>query len=99
MIVRISGEGQYRLDDAHHGRLDELDDAVVAAVDGGDEAAYAQRFEELLAFVRNEGSELPDDELHGSDFILPPSDLTFAEAGAEFTGEGLIPDPPEGATA
>jgi len=24
--------------------------------------------------------------------ILPPADLTFQEAGREFTGEGLIPD-------
>ena len=32
MIVRISNEGQYRLDDGHHHRLDELDDTVVQAV-------------------------------------------------------------------
>ncbi len=99
MIVRISGEGQYELDDAHHGKLDELDDLVVAAVDGGDKDGYDQRFKDLLTFVRTEGKELPDDDLHGSDFILPPSDLTFEEAGQEFTGEGLIPDPPEGAAA
>ena len=37
MIVRISNEGQYRLDQSHHARLNELDDAVVAAVDRGDE--------------------------------------------------------------
>jgi len=24
--------------------------------------------------------------------ILPPADLSFAEAGEDFTGEGLIPD-------
>jgi len=24
--------------------------------------------------------------------ILPPADLSFEEAGREFTGEGLIPD-------
>jgi hypothetical protein len=24
--------------------------------------------------------------------ILPPADLTFQEAGKDFTGEGLIPD-------
>jgi hypothetical protein len=27
-----------------------------------------------------------------SDVILPPADITFAEAAREFTGEGLIPD-------
>jgi hypothetical protein len=32
-----------------------------------------------------------DDELVGSDLILPPPDVTLEEASAEFTGEGLIP--------
>ena len=31
-------------------------------------------------------------ELEGSEVILPPPDVSFAEAAAEFTGEGLIPD-------
>ena len=93
MIVRISNEGQYELDDSHHSRLDELDDAVVAAVDGGDEDAFHSAFEELLAFVRSEGRELSDDDLHPSEFILPPADMSFVEAGEEFSGEGLIPDP------
>ena len=93
MIVRISGEGQYRLEESHHERLNELDDAVVAAVEGGDPAADGERFAALLDYVRSEGTELADDELEGSDFILPPPDLTFEEAGTEFNGDGLIPDP------
>ena len=93
MIVRISKEGQYRLDDGHHHRLDELDDAVVAAVEAEDEDAYQSSFEELLHFVRTEGEPLDADDLEPSEFILPPPDLTYAEAGEEFTGEGLIPDP------
>ena len=93
MIVRISGEDVYELDESHHARLDELDDTVVRAVDAGDEDAFHASFEELLAFVRTEGSKLGDDDLHVSDYILPPADLTFVEAGEEFSGEGLIPDP------
>jgi hypothetical protein len=93
VIVRVSTEGQYRLDDTHHARLDELDDAVVAAVEGGDEAGFRRCFEGLLAFVRSEGAPVPEDDLEPSDFILPPPDLSFAEAGEEFSGEGLIPDP------
>jgi hypothetical protein len=98
MIVRISQEGQYELDDAQHGRLDELDDAVVAAVDRGDEDGYHAAFEELLQFVRTEGAVVGDDDLRPSEVILPPADLSFVEAGAEFSGEGLVPDPPETAT-
>jgi hypothetical protein len=93
VIVRISNETQYRLDDSHHHRLDELDDAVVAAVERDDEDAYHASFEELLQFVRTQGSELPEDDLEPSEYILPPADLTFPEAREEFNGEGLIPDP------
>ena len=95
MIVRISNEGQYRLDDGHHGRLDELDDAVVRAVAALDENAFHRAFEELLHFVRTEGEPLPDDDLEPSEFILPPADLSLEEAGEEFSGEGLIPDGPQ----
>jgi hypothetical protein len=92
VIVRISNEGQYRVDDGLHGRLNDLDDAAVAAVDAGDEDAFHAAFEELLQVVRAEGTPLGDDELDSSDVILPPADLSFVEAGIEFTGEGLIPE-------
>jgi hypothetical protein len=94
VIVRIFNEGQYRLDESHHHELDVLDDAVVARVDGGDEGGFQAAYDALLAFVREHGAALSDDELEASDFILPPADLSFAEAGEEFSGEGLIPDPP-----
>ncbi len=92
MIVRISGEDQYRLPDDQTARLNELDNAVVSACEGGDENGYAQSFAALLDFVRSNGERVPDDELAGSDLILPPADLSFAEAGKAFNGEGLIPD-------
>jgi hypothetical protein len=93
MIVRISDEAQYELPDELHGRLNDLDDAAVAAVDRDDEDGWHASFEELLAFVRAEGKETEDDDLRPSDIILPPADLTFVEASTEFTGEGLVPDP------
>lgn len=93
MIVRIAADRQYDLPDDLHGRLNELDDATVAAVDAGDEAAFRSSFDALLDFVRTSGTALADDELIGSDIILPPADISFAEAGADFTGEGLVPDP------
>jgi hypothetical protein len=97
VIVRISNEGQYRVDDSLLGRLNELDDEAVAAVESGDEDAFHAAFEELLDLVRTEGRELADDDLDASDVILPPPDLSFVEAGEEFTGDGLIPEPAESA--
>ncbi|MCW2999923.1 MAG: hypothetical protein JWN65_3472 [Solirubrobacterales bacterium] len=99
MIVRIFSEDQYRLDDSHHAKLDELDDLVVAAVEADDEDQFHETFEEFLDYVRKNGEVLADDELEASDFILPPADLSLEEARKEFTGEGLIPDPPPATTA
>ncbi len=92
MIVRISGEDQYRLADDDAARLNELENAVVAIVEGGREDGFAEAFGELLDYVREHGTPVGDDEIETSDVILPPSDVSFAEVGREFTGEGLIPD-------
>ncbi len=92
MIVRISGEEQYRLDDADAQRLNELEKRVVAIVEGGSEDGFAAALAELDDYVRSHGTPLADDELESSDVILPPADVSFAEAAREFTGEGLIPD-------
>ena len=92
MIVRISTDDQYRLDDECAERLNKLDNEVVAAVEAGDDAAFKDRLAAMIEFVRREGRPLGDDELEESDVILPPPDTTMDEAAHEFTGEGLIPD-------
>jgi len=93
VIVRISGEGQYEISDDLHHELNELDDAAVAAVDRDDEAGWHAAFEKLVAFVRDNGTATDGEDLRPSDVILPPADTSYAEAGADFTGEGLVPDP------
>jgi hypothetical protein len=92
MIVRISGEEQYRLPDSDTERLNELENAATATVESGNEDGFAAAFGALLDYVRSNGEVVGDDEIETSDVILPPADITFAEAGKEFTGEGLIPD-------
>ena len=92
MIVRISGEDQYRLDDSESDRLDKLEDALTAAEQSADEATFHSALTALLDFVRANGSVVGDDELETSDVILPPADVTLDEAVNEFSGEGLIPD-------
>ena len=52
VIVRIATDGQYVLDDAQTAKLNELDNAAVAAVDAGDEARFQSIFDEMLALVR-----------------------------------------------
>jgi hypothetical protein len=92
VIVRIATEGQYELPEGAHDELNELDNRVVAAVEADDEADYRHAFDALLEFVRTQGTPLGDDDLRESDVIIPPPDLTLAEAEADFTGDGLLPD-------
>ena len=92
MIVRIAGEGQFKMPDDQVERLNELDNAAVAAVENGNESEFHDLWGTMLELVRSSGQPVADDELVGSDVILPPADTTFQEAAAEFTGEGLIPD-------
>jgi hypothetical protein len=92
MIVRISGEGQYRLPDEDATRLNELDNRAVQAVESGDETGFRELWSQMLQLVESDGRPLENDELVESDVILPPRDITFEEARGEFSGEGLIPD-------
>jgi len=92
VIVRIAGEGQFRIPDEDQDKLNELDNATVEAVDAGDEGRFQELWGQMLAIVAADGNALPEDELVESDIILPPRDTTIEEARHEFTGEGLIPD-------
>ena len=92
MIVRISGEGQYKLPDEDADRLNELDNRAVSAVEQGDETGFKELWSQMLELVSGDGNRIGDEELLESHVILPPRDITFEEARGEFTGDGLIPD-------
>ena len=92
MIVRLMGEGQYRVDDVLVERLNELDDRAQAATDAEDEPTLDRILDEMAALVREQGEAMPDDDLSTSDFVLPPSDLTLEETKRLMSHEGFIPD-------
>ena len=92
MIVRLSGEGQYRVADDVVQQLNELDEKAQAAVDADNEPELDRTLDEMWALVRRAGEPLPDEDLSPSDFVIPPSDLTLDETKRLFSHEGLIPD-------
>ena len=91
MIVRISGEGQFSIDDAATSELNRLDSELETAVNRNDEAAFTAALHGLLEQVRARGSALPADTLEPSDLILPPEDASMDEVREMLTEEGLIP--------
>jgi PspAA-like protein len=90
MIVRIMGEGQWKLADDKVGALNDVDAKLEAAVSSGDQGGFESSFVALLDLVRGQGERLSDDDLHDSDVILPPSDSTLAEVKELISGDGLI---------
>ena len=95
MIVRVMGEGQFRLEGDAVGRLNELDDRAQEALERDDESELDRYLEEMAALVKRDGERLPDDDLSPSDAIVPPSDMTLAETKKFFSEQGFIPDVPQ----
>ena len=81
MIVRIAGEGQFKLPDEDAERLNELDNR-----------GFRELWSQMLEIVASDGNAVDGDELVESDVILPPRDISFEEARGEFSGDGLIPE-------
>jgi hypothetical protein len=94
VIVRLMGEGQFRVPDGMREQLNALDDQAVRAIDAEDETELDQRLDEMWDLVRAQGEPLADDELSPSDVVIPPSDLTLEETRKLFAEDGLIPDLP-----
>ena len=92
MIVRLMGEGQFRIGDELLPTLNELDDRAQAAADADDEPELDVALEDIWKLVLADGERLPDDHLSASDAVVPPSDLTLEETKRLFSDEGLIPD-------
>ena len=73
-------ENQYRLTEEQAAELDRLDDPLHAAIESGDESAFAAALETVIAFVRAKGEEIPVEEVVPSDVIIPAPDMTVVEA-------------------
>jgi hypothetical protein len=94
VIVRLMGEGQFRVDEGLQSQLDELDAQCVAALERDDEPELDRTLDAMWRMVQAQGTRLPDDELAASDVIIPPSDLTLEETRLLFSEHGLVPDLP-----
>ena len=91
MILRILGEGQLDVSDEALLELNELDDALINAVEKGDEGLFHTALTNLVNKVREVGNPVADDHLGPSELILPGADATLDEVRELLSDEGLIP--------
>ena len=94
MIVRVMGEGQYEVGDDVLERLNDLDRQAMEALDREDEQELDGFLQQMGELVRTSGSKLADDDLRGSDVVVPSSDFTLEETRKLVSNEGFISDPP-----
>jgi phage shock protein A len=80
IVVRVQGEGQFRLAGSYKGELDGYDQKVVDAIEAGQPAALKQSVHDVIAFVKSHGVALADTENAASQVVLPSEDLTLDEA-------------------
>lgn len=93
MIIRILGEGQYRVDPADVDDLNTLDDKIEQAVGAADQEALTAGLTALHAEIIAAGKPVADDELEESDLIIPGTEATLEEVQQllEESQEGLLP--------
>jgi hypothetical protein len=93
MIIRILGEGQYRVEESAVADLNTIDTTIERAVADGDQQALTTALTRLHAEIIAVGSPVPDDALEDSDLILPAADATVDDVREllEESQEGLLP--------
>ena len=79
MIVRVQGNGQYRLDGAAQDELVSIDARLVAALERGTADEAHPLLGQAVRLVPTRGVALPNDDLSPSDLILPPADASLEE--------------------
>ena len=92
MIVRIMGQGQYRVDSSLTDKLNDIDNRIVSHVTKGDRNGFRKDLAKLISAVKEEGEPLDPADIIQSEIIVPPEDLTFEAAKKIFSGQGLIED-------
>ena len=102
-IVRIMGQGQYKIDKATMEKLNEIDNEIVKIFDGktlpsessnvsGDINSRLQtKLSDMTSMIINKGEPLSTKEIVPSDFIIPPADTSLEEAKELFKEEGILP--------
>jgi hypothetical protein len=90
VIVRILGEGQFRVGDEAATTLTALDKDLDAAVRDEQQAAFAAALHAAVALVKAEGMPLAADEIVTADYILPFADATVDEV-RKLLADGTIP--------
>ena len=99
VVVRITGQGQFKVNSEILEKINELDNSIVDLIknnsSGSEDFKLKQqelqsKLSEMKNLIISNGQHLDDKEIVESDVMLPDSDLSIEEASKIFTDEGII---------
>lgn len=92
MIVRIMGEGQFKVPSSLLDKLNAIDNRIVEHIAKESESDYRMELGNIIATIKENGTLVDASDILESDIIVPPEDLTLEEAREVFSGTGIIED-------
>ena len=101
VIIRISGQGQFRVNSEIIDKINEIDNSIVDLIEnislGSSDHKLTQKelqskLTEMKNLITSKGEPIDDKEIVESDVIVPDSDLSIEEATKICKEEGVISD-------
>ena len=103
LIVRVSGQGQFKVNGEILDRINDIDNSIVNLLENTDVDVDAnssnvkqkelnEKINEIISLIRTNGMPLDDKEITQSQIMIPNPDISVEEAKKIFRGEGIIDD-------
>jgi phage shock protein A len=98
-IIRISGGGQYEIDNNLLTQINDIDDKVVNILKNhsSDQSNHEvvkkelkEKLDEIISFIKSNGQPVMETDIVKSDLYVPQSDISVEEAQNVFKDEGII---------
>jgi hypothetical protein len=103
IIVRVSGQGQFKVNREILDRINDIDNSIVNLLENADDnvddnstkvkqKGLNEKIIEITNLIRTNGMPLDDKEITQSQIMIPSPDISVDEAKKIFRGEGIIDD-------
>jgi hypothetical protein len=103
IIVRVSGQGQFKVNGEILDRINDIDNSIVNLLENTDvdvdsnsskvkQKDLNEKINEIISLIRTNGMPLDDKEITQSQIMIPNPDISVDEAKKIFRGEGIIDD-------
>jgi hypothetical protein len=103
LIVRVSGQGQFKVNGEILDRINDIDNSIVNLLENTDvdvdsnsskvkQKELNEKINEIISLIRTNGMPLDDKEITQSQIMIPNPDISVDEAKKIFRGEGIIDD-------